>query len=154
MKIKAKRAPAATHSVASRKGKLGTPGKPAVLIVDDDFTMREMISMILKRLARVRTLRAATNAEAFRKARRYEIAAVVSDLVRPGGSGFEFLKQFRKEHPKIPVIISSGNYELSNLRRAKRLGAFAFFPKPYKGEALAEVVIAALRSVGREPRQR
>lgn len=114
--------------------------------MDDDYLTREMISLILERFACVRTLRAATNAEALKKARRYEIAAVISDLVRSGGSGFEFLKQFRKAHARIPVIISSGNSQPPNRGRAKELGAFAFFPKPYSCEDLAKVVLAALGS--------
>jgi len=121
--------------------------KPAVLIVDDDCDLREMIWVILRRFARVRTYRAATNSEGLRKARRYKISAVISDLGRPrGGSGFEFLKEFRKAHPKIPVIISSGSGTLEDLRLVERLGAFAFLPKAYKCEELAEVVMDALRS--------
>jgi DNA-binding NtrC family response regulator len=120
--------------------------KPAVLIVDDDYYMREMASVILRRFARVRTLRAATNAEALKQALRHKIAAVVSDLVRPGGSGFEFLKGFKKTHPRIPVIICSGNSQPSDRRRAKKLGGFAFLAKPYKGEDLARVVMDSLRS--------
>jgi DNA-binding NarL/FixJ family response regulator len=120
---------------------------PAVLIVDDDCDLREMISVILRRFAHVRTYRAATNAEGLRKARRYQISAVISDLGRPkGGSGFEFLKEFRKAHPKIPVIISSGSGTLEDLRLVERLGAFAFLPKAYKCEELAGVVMDALRS--------
>ena len=106
-----------------------------------------MISVILRRFARVRTCRAGTNAEGLRKARRYEISAVISDLSRSrGGSGFEFLKEFRKAHPKIAVIISSGSGTLEDVRRVKRLGAFAFLPKAYKSEELVKVVMDALRS--------
>jgi DNA-binding NarL/FixJ family response regulator len=123
------------------------PCKPAVLIVDDDPTIREMASAILRHVARVRTYRAATNAEGLRKARRYEISAVISDLGRPrGGSGFEFLRAFRKAHPKIPVIISSGSATLEDVRLVDRLGAFAFLPKAYKCEELVKVVMDALRS--------
>jgi len=137
---------AATRSVASRKRQFRKSFKPAVLIVDDDYMMREMASVILKRFAGVRTLRAATNAQALKKALRHKIAAVVSDLVRSGGSGFEFLKQFKKVHPRIPVIICSGNSQPSDRRRAKELGGFAFLAKPYKGDDLAKVVMDALRS--------
>jgi DNA-binding NtrC family response regulator len=100
--------------------------------------------MILKRFARIRTYRAATNAEAFKKVRRHKVAAVVSDLIRPGGDGFEFLKQFRMTHATVPVIISSGNDTPANRRRAKRLGAFAFLPKGYRCEELVKVVMDAL----------
>lgn len=118
-----------------------------MLIVDDNPTMREMASVILKHYARVRTYRAATNTEGLQKARRYKISAVISDLVRPsGGNGFEFLKEFRKTHSKIPVIIFSGNSEPANRRLAKRLGAFAFLPKGGRCEELAVVVLNALRS--------
>jgi DNA-binding NarL/FixJ family response regulator len=121
--------------------------KPAVLIVDDDPTIRELASVMLRRVARVRTYRAATNAEGLRKARRYRISAVISDLGRPrGGSGFEFLKESRRAHPKVPVIISSGSGTLEDVRLVERLGAFAFLPKAYKCEELGKVVMAALRS--------
>ena len=146
MKIQSQRQSPATRSVATRKRQSRKPLTPAILIVDDDYFMREMASIVLKRFAGVRTLRAATNAQALKKALRHKIAAVVSDLVRSGGSGFEFLKRFKKAHPRIPVIICSGNSQPSDRRRAKRLGAFAFFPKPYMGEDLARAVMNALRS--------
>lgn len=147
MKIQSGRKPTARRGVASRKGQPGKPRKPAVLIVDDDLTIREMASMMLRHRAQVRTYRAATNAEGLRKARRYEISAVISDLGRPrGGSGFEFLREFRKAHPKVPVIISSGSATLEDVRLVERLGAFAFLPKAYKCEELVKVVMDALRS--------
>jgi DNA-binding NtrC family response regulator len=153
--IQSGRRPPATRGVASGKRKPGKPRKSAVLIVDDDYTTREMASVVLRHCAQVRTYRAATNTEALRKARHYEISAVISDLVRPGGGGFEFLKQFRKEHARIPVIICSGNSQPSNRRRAKQLGAFAFFPKPYRGEDLVAAVQTALASSGKaRPSQR
>jgi len=127
-------------------------GKPAVLIVDDDCLMREMISVILRRSGRVRTYRAATNAEGLRKARRYRISAVISDIGRPRGDGFGFLEEFRGEFPRIPVVISSGRVMKDYWQRCKRLGVFAFLPKPYQPEELVRVVEQALCDAGRSSR--
>jgi len=152
MKIQSGRKPAATRGVASRKRQHGKPRKPAVLIVDDDCDLREMISVILRRFACVRTYRAATNAEGLRKARRYQISAVISDIGRQKGDGFRFLEEFRREFPRIPVIISSGRAVEDYWPRCERLGAFAFLPKAYKREELVEVVAEALRSARKESR--
>ncbi len=128
------------------------PREPAVLVVDDDWVVREMISLILKRFARVRTYWAANNAEGLRKARRYRISAVISDIGRQRGDGFGFLEEFRGEFPRIPVVISSGRVMKDYWQRCKRLGVFAFLPKPYQPEELVRVVEQALCDAGRSSR--
>lgn len=118
--------------------------------MDDDRDLREMNSLILRRFARVRTYRAATNTEGLRKARRYEISAVISDVGRPKGNGFGFLEEFRRKYPGIPVIISSGLAVEDYWLRCERLGVFAFLPKGYKREELVKVVLDALRSTSEQ----
>lgn len=119
---------------------------PRILVIDDDCITREIDSVVLRHFLGTRVIQADTNAEAFRKLAKYKIAAVISDLVRPGGSGFEFLKLFNETHPEIPVIICSGNAQAANIRGAKQLGAFAFLPKPYTAEGLVAIVRSALAS--------
>ena len=128
------------------------PRRPAVLVVDDDLMVREIVSVMLRRFAGVRTYRAATNAEGLRKARRYQISVVISDIGRQKGDGFEFLEEFRREFPRIPVIISSGQAVEDYWQRCERLGVFAFLPKGYRAEELVKVVEEALHSAARKAR--
>jgi len=146
-------------SARTKSSRLGKPRRgriprPTVLVIDDDWFTREMVAVILSHLVMARTIRAATNAQAFRKIAKHTISAVISDLVRPRGSGFEFLTVFKEMHPGIPVIICSGNAQIANARRAKRLGAFAFLAKPYKADDLAAIVRNALESSAKEARLR
>ena len=70
---------------------------------------------------------------------------VLTDLKMPRLDGFGFLRWLR-ENPEcsiIPIIVCSNSGMESDVREAYRLGANAYFKKPYEVDQLIELLRAA-----------
>jgi len=69
---------------------------------------------------------------------RVRIAALITDLHMPEMDGFELIARVRadRRHPRVPIIVVSGDSDPDIPRRAAELGADAFFLKPYSPAAV------------------
>lgn len=70
------------------------------------------------------------------------VTALITDLHMPFMDGFTLIARVRA-HPRyasLPVIVVSGDPDPEVPRRIARLGADAFFQKPYSPAALREAV--------------
>jgi CheY-like chemotaxis protein len=61
------------------------------------------------------------------------VAALVTDLNLPLMDGFELIRRVRSDrrYSALPIIVVSGDSHPDTLDRLIRLGANAYFPKPY-----------------------
>ena len=59
-------------------------------------------------------------------------------------SGVEVLEHLRRDRPTLPIVIMSGNEDVEVARATLRDGAFDYLGKPFKIDALARVVAAAI----------
>ena len=89
------------------------------------------IKLVLREMAGIHAVGAATSEEALKLAQRRKFDAVVSDIVRPGMDGLAFLEVFKRAHPTVPVIIASGVLDEATARQARWLRAFDCLPKPF-----------------------
>jgi CheY-like chemotaxis protein len=69
---------------------------------------------------------------------RADIDLVILDLTMPHRSGMEVFRSIREMNPRARVILSSGNMPPVPVEGA------VFLPKPYRPDALAQAVRAAL----------
>ncbi|MEP0813093.1 MAG: response regulator [bacterium] len=69
-----------------------------------------------------------------------KFSAVIADLMLPGESGAELLKETINTSPETPVLVISGFATIDNAIRLLRLGAFDFIPKPFSFEELTSVL--------------
>lgn len=62
-----------------------------------------------------------------------EICAVVTDLNLPAMDGFEFIQRVRADSrtARLPIVVISGDSDPRTPERIHRLGADAYFGKPY-----------------------
>jgi DNA-binding NtrC family response regulator len=100
----------------------------SILIVDDEFGVRESLKMILKPNYEVHT--AANGEKALRCIRRDQIDLVTLDLKMPGLSGLEVLREIKKNNPEIEVVVITANDNEKNIKEATRYGA-DFITKPF-----------------------
>lgn len=115
-----------------------------ILVVDDEIGPRESLRMILKPIYEVYT---ATNGqEALQFISREKIDLVTLDLKMPGISGIDVLKEIKKLHADIEVVIITGYGTLTNAVEAIRYGAVDFISKPFN---VAEIISIVSKSVGR-----
>ena len=74
--------------------------------------------------------------------------AVILDLMLPRVSGTEVFRRLRAAHPRLPVILSSGNVDEGLLDPELRDGIAGILPKPYRAAELVAAVRSALASRG------
>lgn len=109
-----------------------TEGGPAVLVVEDDKFLRDLIVQKLKR-EQFSVHEAVTGSEALRVAKETLPKIVLLDLILPGLDGFEVLKRLKEDSAtaQIPVIILSNLGQREDVERGLRLGAVDFMIKAH-----------------------
>lgn len=117
----------------------------SILIVDDEFGVRESLKMILKPIFKVHT--AADGMEALQSIQRSKIDLVTLDLNMPGLSGIEVLRQIKENNPEIEVIIITAYSNAENNREANRYGAGGIICKPFN---IPEVIDHLNKSLKRQ----
>ena len=82
--------------------------REAVLLVDDDFSVRKMHAKVLSRAGYViESVAGATEAlKALERGLR--VGAIVTDLRMPGIDGLAFLRALRRIDLDVPVIVVTG----------------------------------------------
>jgi len=119
---------------------------PAVLVVDDEADLRELLALTLVRLGLdVDTAESIGRARNLLSVRRY--ALVLTDMRLPDGSGMELVREVAQgrwaDSPPIAVITAYGSPE--NAVAALKAGAFDYLTKPVDIENLRVLVRSALR---------
>jgi FixJ family two-component response regulator len=120
------------------------PGaKPTILVVEDDASMSQAITRILRaggfEVVRFGCAEAALEAGLAKAA-----DCLVLDIRLPGMSGFELFRQLAQDGSESPVIFITGHDEPGIREEAERLGASSFLAKPFPGRMLLEAVAQAL----------
>ena len=110
------------------------------LVVDDDSTMVEYVSAVLRRAGyQVETASDGMTALEMYRAGRFD--AVVCDIRMPKLSGISFLKNLRlTPESSCRVVLLSAIDDQIIRRDAKEAGAVAYLVKPASSKALLEAV--------------
>jgi signal transduction histidine kinase len=124
-----------------------------ILIVDDDEMVRRLFSTYLSE--RYSCVTATNFDEALSLLQKDEFALVLSDMIMPGRSGIELLREVNARFPGTAVIICSGIDRTQRVLDAVRLGAFDYLIKPCELDVLMMTVERALerRALLREAKQ-
>jgi len=124
-----------------------------LLVIDDDYSLREMMELMLRGAGHQVTL-AADGSSGLQAAAEQEFDVIISDIKMPGLSGLDVLKRLRSAGRTTPLILVSAYAQPGTAVEAMRDGAYDFIPKPFKPNDLLTVVDAALahRSVEQERR--
>lgn len=87
-------------------------GGGTVLVVDDDDDVRRMVERALRR-ASYTVMTATSGSDALARARAYpgEIDLLLTDLVMPGMTGQELIRELSAERPGLQVIFMSGYHQ-------------------------------------------
>ncbi|HSK42624.1 MAG TPA: response regulator [Candidatus Binatia bacterium] len=105
------------------------PSKHQVLIVEDDTAVRNSLALLLK--ASGYEVATATNgAEALVLLKNEIPAVVLTDLIMPQMSGFEFLSVVRRQFPRLSLVAMSGQYQTGD-EVPGGMVADAYYPKGY-----------------------
>ncbi len=116
---------------------------PKILVVDDNDSIRLLLSLTLKTEGYdVET--AADGIEAFEKFQLSEPDVLVTDLIMPGLSGQELCRQVRKISD-VPILVITGDPgEHSDADTVRHLGANGHMTKPFDLDDFAAQVKSLL----------
>jgi two-component system OmpR family response regulator len=122
-------------------------GPIRVLVVDDEASLSELLSMALRYEGwDVRT--AADGASAVRTAREHRPDAVVLDVMLPDFDGLEVLRRLRAEAPEVPVLFLTARDAVEDRVAGLTAGGDDYVTKPFSLEEL----VARLRGLLRRSR--
>ncbi len=123
----------------------GWTGSGAVLVVDDESTVRAVAERYLERLG-FRAICAPDGEAALELLRESDVAirCVLLDLTMPRLGGLETYRELQQLRPELPVILMSGYNEQQAVERFSGGGLAGFLQKPFQLERLRACLRAAL----------
>ncbi|MDB4053326.1 sigma-54 dependent transcriptional regulator [Octadecabacter sp.] len=118
-----------------------------ILITDDERDIRELISDILKDEGFTTRL-AGTSDECMAQIDEETPALMILDIWLKDSrmDGIDILKQVKKDHPEVPVVIISGHGNIEIAVAAIKQGAYDFIEKPFNIDQLMVVIRRAMET--------
>ena len=118
--------------------------KPAVLVVDDEPDICELLSITLQRMdLNPRTANNVAAAQRLLKTEQFELC--LTDMQLPDGDGLELVKWIQQYSPSVPVAVITAHGNMETAVRALKLGAFDFVSKPLDLSGLRKLVATAIK---------
>jgi DNA-binding NtrC family response regulator len=118
----------------------------SVLLVDDEPAWLRSLSLVLERSASINNVITCQDSrQVLDILARENVGVVVLDLTMPHLSGEELLGLIASEHPRVAVIVISGQNQLETAVRCMKLGAFDYFVKTAEEDRLVNGVARAIR---------
>ena len=114
----------------------------SILIVDDDRSIRELLSMHLEERG-FGVLSAGTGADGVRLAETPP-AAIILDMRLPDASGIDLIPELRKRAPEAPVLMITAHHDMATTILAMKAGAFDYIHKPIDIQAFDVALDRAL----------
>jgi len=118
-----------------------------ILITDDERDIRELISDILKDEGFTTRL-AGTSDECMAQIENETPALMILDIWLKDSrmDGIDILKQVKRDHPEVPVVIISGHGNIEIAVAAIKQGAYDFIEKPFNIDQLMVVIRRAMET--------
>ena len=116
-----------------------------IVIADDHPVVRRGLKAIVEDALRPAYVDEARDAaELLSLVRKREPDVVLLDIAMPGRSGLEALKELRREHPKVPMLVLSVHSEDQFAVRSIRAGASGYLTKDSAPEELVDAIRTVL----------
>jgi FixJ family two-component response regulator len=127
--------------VRGREPKL--PNTPVIAIVDDDQSVREALTSLVRSLGYAAI--AFERAEDLLKSeRRRSVACVIADVQMPGMTGLELYDRLSASAKPIPTVLITAYPDDGARERALAAGVVGYLSKPFDEEDLLGCVRSAL----------
>jgi len=115
-----------------------------VVVVDDDLSLRQFLSIMLKR-AGYQTAVASTGQEALAFMDKQPADVVVTDLNMEGMDGMAVLRQVKDQWPETEVVMITAYATTENAVQAMKHGAFDYVVKPFNVDELKLILEKAFQ---------
>ncbi|HOY98673.1 MAG TPA: sigma-54 dependent transcriptional regulator [Candidatus Aminicenantes bacterium] len=114
-----------------------------ILIVDDERSILELLSVILKKEGYAVLVNPGTPS-IYEDIEQKEFDLVISDIKMPQVDGMEVLRRVKAEKPTVPVIMITAYASVKQAVEALRLGAMDYIMKPFDIEEIKVLVANGL----------
>lgn len=121
--------------------------KPAILVVDDDAALRELITLRLE--ANGFKVDAVDSGEAaLAQLALTRPDAVLTDMQMAGMDGMTLFRAIHARDPTLPVVVLTAHGSIPDAVAATQNGLFGYLTKPYDAPTLIELLKRATRLAG------
>ena len=122
---------------------MNEPNRYRILVVDDEESLREYLSIMLHREG-YQVDAAADGAQAVTRLKEFAYDLVISDIKMPRLTGFELLKHIKERTPETVVIMITAFSTTEEAVEAMKQGAYDYIIKPFKNEEIRLIIKNAL----------
>lgn len=119
--------------------------KSKILVVDDEETILFALKRVLSR-ENYEIFLADNPVEAWEILDRENIDVLITDIMMNEFSGLELMEKTKEKFPMVPVVLITGNPDLSTAQEAIRHKAYDYISKPVERNRILEVVQSAVQS--------
>jgi DNA-binding NtrC family response regulator len=116
--------------------------KATILVVDDEFGVRESFKMVLKDAYIV--LLASTGNEAIDLLTNNSVDLILLDILLPDIDGLLLLEKLKAIDPEAEIIMVTAVREIQSAVKAVKLGAYEYIIKPFVVEEVVNIINRAL----------
>jgi excisionase family DNA binding protein len=141
--LESQRPRAARAAAAPARPAAPVAGRPRVLVVDDEATIRDLLSKTLA-LAEYDVDLAPDGRSALERLRMIPYDLLITDLKMPGVDGLAVIREARRLKADIPVIIITGFSTEASAIEAVNLGVSGYLTKPFRVPRVLAVAAKAL----------
>lgn len=132
-----------TPSAGARPSTQTGSSRPRILVVDDEASVRDVLSKTLS-LAEYEVEVAADGRSALERLKLMPYDLLITDLKMPGVDGLTLIREARRYHPDLPVIVITGFSTEASAIEAINLGVSGYLIKPFRVPRVLAVASKAL----------
>ncbi len=114
-----------------------------ILIVDDEESIREVVSTLLEAQG-YHCTQASNGVEGLAQVQKDSFDLVLSDIVMPEMDGLKLLERVKAQNKDLPMVMVTALHDISTALQAIRMGAYDFLLKPFEKDQLYFSVRRAL----------
>jgi excisionase family DNA binding protein len=126
------------------KARPAVPDRPRILVVDDEASIRELLTRTLA-LTEYDVEAVADGNTGLERLRLGSYDLLIADLRMPGMDGLTLIREARRLHPELRVIIITGYSSESSAIEAVNLAVVGYLVKPFR---VPQVLAAVARALG------
>jgi len=109
--------------------------KGRLLVVDDEFMIRELLCSALSKEG-YECLTAANTSECMKLMCEHQIDLTLLDIMMPGSSGIQLLPHLKKAHPDMAVLMVTAVSDIETALSCMTMGADDYIVKPFSLERI------------------
>jgi excisionase family DNA binding protein len=122
----------------------GVPRRPRVLVVDDELSIRDLLSKTLA-LAEYDVDTAPDGRSAVASLRDQAYDLMITDLKMPGMDGLALIHEARRLAPRLPVVIITAHSTEASAIESVNMGVSGYLTKPFR---ITKILSTAARILG------